>query len=63
MKTVSLIRNLDSYRESIFAIVLGTNIMVKIKTNEFQEQFSELRFIFISDNQNQNNDNNNTNYE
>ena len=63
MKTVSLIRNLDSYYESIFAIVLGTNIMVKIKTNEFQEQFSELRFIFISDNQNQNNDNNNTNYE
>lgn len=37
--------------------------MVKIKTNEFQEQFSELRFIFISDNQNQKNDNNNTNYE
>ena len=63
MKTVSLIRNLDSYCESILAIVLGTNIMVKIKTNEFQEQFSELRFIFISDNQNQNNDNNNTNYE
>ena len=63
MKTVSLIRNLDSYCESIFAIVLDTNIMVKIKTNEFQEQFSELRFIFISDNQNQNNDNNNTNYE